>query len=146
MAKRSLRRAPSGSRAPRLPRLLIAALPLAAPAGATTSEAHRLLAARAERPPQAPGPPPAAARGAGSPAELFFFSGANNAVAVRALPDVSGDGKAEILVGIEESGVPNVFCLDGASAGPRLRTEPAPSGASQRQSTVASPALAPSTA
>jgi hypothetical protein len=43
--------------------------------------------------------------------------GADNAECVRAIPDVTGDGRDEIVVGIGHSGVPNVFCLDGGSVG-----------------------------
>jgi len=48
---------------------------------------------------------------------LFSMIGGENAECVRATPDVTGDGLDEILVGIGESGTPNVFCLDGASSG-----------------------------
>jgi outer membrane protein assembly factor BamB len=48
---------------------------------------------------------------------LFDMVGADNAECVRATPDVNGDGRDEILVGIGKSGVDNVFCLDGASQG-----------------------------
>ncbi len=52
-----------------------------------------------------------------SPELLFSMVGADNAPTVRALPDVTGDGVAEVLVGIDESGTDNLFCLDGTSAG-----------------------------
>jgi len=48
---------------------------------------------------------------------LFHMLGADNAVCVRATPDVNGDGRDEVLVGIGKSGTDNVFCLDGASQG-----------------------------
>ena len=48
---------------------------------------------------------------------LFSMTGPDNAVAVRPLPDVTGDGVDEIAVGIDESGVDNVFVVDGASSG-----------------------------
>jgi hypothetical protein len=48
---------------------------------------------------------------------LFLMNGGDNAECVRAVPDVNGDGRDEILVGIGQSGTDNVFCLDGASSG-----------------------------
>lgn len=48
---------------------------------------------------------------------LFDFVGADNAECVRGIPDVNGDGRGDILVGIGESGQDNLFCLDGASSG-----------------------------
>ncbi|MCB1034820.1 MAG: PQQ-like beta-propeller repeat protein, partial [Acidobacteria bacterium] len=56
---------------------------------------------------------------AGVPAgvQLFFMTGPDNSPVVRSLPDMNGDGIGEVLVGIDESGVDNVFCLDGTSSG-----------------------------
>jgi outer membrane protein assembly factor BamB len=48
---------------------------------------------------------------------IAYMVGADNAECVRSTPDVNGDGRDEILVGIGESGVDNIFCLDGASSG-----------------------------
>ncbi len=48
---------------------------------------------------------------------LFSMSAADNASCVRGVGDVTGDGLDEIIVGIDESGTDNVFCLSGASAG-----------------------------
>lgn len=48
---------------------------------------------------------------------LFSMSAADNASCVRGVGDVTGDGLEEIIVGIDESGTDNVFCLSGASAG-----------------------------
>ncbi len=48
---------------------------------------------------------------------LFYMVGADNAECVRSTPDVTGDGRDEVLVGIGKSGTDNVFCLDGASQG-----------------------------
>ncbi len=48
---------------------------------------------------------------------LFSMTGADNAECVRSIPDVNGDGKDEIVVGIGTSSGQNVFCLDGASSG-----------------------------
>jgi outer membrane protein assembly factor BamB len=45
------------------------------------------------------------------------MDGPDNAVAVRSVADVTGDGRDEVLVGVDESGVDNVFLLDGASSG-----------------------------
>ncbi len=50
--------------------------------------------------------------------QLFFMTGPDNASCVRSIPDVNGDGLEEVVVGIDESGTDNIFCLDGASAGP----------------------------
>jgi len=70
---------------------------------------------------EAPGEPPAEDR----PAHLdrvggtllFSMIGPDNASCVRGVPDVTGDGLDEIIVGIDESGTDNVFCLSGASVG-----------------------------
>lgn len=68
-----------------------------------------------------PGQPPAADRPAHLDAAggtlLFSMTGADNAACVRGIPDVTGDGLDEIIVGIDESGTDNVFCLSGASSG-----------------------------
>ena len=48
---------------------------------------------------------------------LFSMTAPDNAVCVRGVPDVTGDGLDEIIVGIDESGTDNVFCLSGASVG-----------------------------
>jgi len=48
---------------------------------------------------------------------LFSMIAADNASCVRGVGDVTGDGLDEIIVGIDESGTDNVFCLSGASAG-----------------------------
>ncbi len=98
--------------------LLVAALLLAAAAAEATdaaSWAYGELDRRAARPADATAP--TTARGVPSPTRLFFMTGADSAVAVRGFADVTGDGKAEVIVGLEVSGVDNVFCLDGASAG-----------------------------
>ncbi len=77
----------------------------------------RLLKARAEAPVD---PRPAAgkaSRGAPLGHRLFFMTGADNASCVRSVADVTGDGRDEIVVGIDESQVDNIFLLDGASSG-----------------------------
>ena len=48
---------------------------------------------------------------------LFSMTAPDNAACVRGVPDVTGDGLDEIIVGIDESGTDNVFCLNGASVG-----------------------------
>lgn len=48
---------------------------------------------------------------------LFSMTAPDNAVCIRGVDDVTADGRPEIMVGIDESGVPNVFCLDGSSQG-----------------------------
>jgi hypothetical protein len=49
---------------------------------------------------------------------LLWMTAPDNAVCVRGIPDVTGDGRDEVVVGIDESGVDNVFMIDGASSGP----------------------------
>lgn len=109
---------------------LLVLFPLAAPAFALATLAPRvnsseLAAARAERSPESVGersPEPFAER----PGRLFlippgvalFTANADIHVdTVRPIPDVTGDGRDEILYGTRESNVPNVFLLDGASTG-----------------------------
>jgi FG-GAP-like repeat len=75
-----------------------------------------LLRARAERAPDV-GPSPAVPEGAGSGSLLFTMDGGDNAECVRAVHDVNGDGRDDIVVGIGQSGTDNVFCVDGASTG-----------------------------
>lgn len=48
---------------------------------------------------------------------LFSMIAPDHARCVRGIPDVNGDGLGEVVVGIDESGTDNVFCLDGASVG-----------------------------
>jgi outer membrane protein assembly factor BamB len=88
---------------------ITAATPLATDADAAA------LHARAT---QAHAPGGQAALGAPGPGSLLFsMVGVDNAECVRAIPDVTGDGRDEIVVGLDESGVPNVLCLNGASSG-----------------------------
>lgn len=75
-----------------------------------------VLEARAESP-EATRWPTTATRGSGPSRQRFFLTGPDNAPSVRAFPDVTGDGFAEIAVGIDESGTDNVFLLDGRSSG-----------------------------
>jgi outer membrane protein assembly factor BamB len=100
---------------------LLATVPLLAAAPGPSrpqppeSRVQAVLRARAE----APAAPPSASPRGGVPAGhlLFSMSAVDNASVVRALPDVTGDGRDEVLVGIDHSGTDNVFCLDGASSG-----------------------------
>ena len=76
------------------------------------------LRERAERPVDAaPAAAASAERAIGAGNLLFSMVGADNAACVRSIADVNGDGLDEVLVGIDESGTDNVFCLDGASSG-----------------------------
>lgn len=101
------------------------ALALPAEAQHTPSRVDALMRWRANRTVQPANPDPAgpfadlggSAYSTGAGARLFHFVGGDNAVCVRATPDVTGDGRDEIVVGIGESGTDNVFCLDGASSG-----------------------------
>ena len=102
----------------RLVPLLALAVALAAGAAhAARADGQRArLEARAHR--SVPGPAAPAAPSPLPPGlELFSMSATDNAVAVRAVPDVNGDQRDEVLVGIDQSGTPDVFLLDGASSG-----------------------------
>jgi hypothetical protein len=70
-----------------------------------------VLSARAEKKAE-----PATSAGRGGNL-LFSMNAADNAACIRSITDVNGDGKDEVVVGIDESGVDNLFCLDGASSG-----------------------------
>lgn len=85
-------------------------------ASAAPEDAIRaVLLARAEAPAEEVAGP---TRGAVPvPAEVFSMTGVDNAPIVRSLPDLNGDGRDEVVVGIDHSQVPNVFVLDGASSG-----------------------------
>jgi len=92
--------------------LVPAAAAVAQPAGDADAA---VLRARAERPPDPLGP--AGARVAGPGNRLFFHVGPDNGVCVRALPDVTGDGLDEVVIGYDKSQVDNIYCLDGSSSG-----------------------------
>ena len=82
------------------------------------SDAAAQLKARAEAPVE---PRPASgdsASGLEADRRLFFMTGVDNASCVRSVADVTGDGRNEIVVGIDESQTDNIFLLDGASSGP----------------------------
>jgi outer membrane protein assembly factor BamB len=70
---------------------------------------------------EAPAEPPAADRPGHLDAVggtlLFSMTAAEHADCVRSIPDITGDGLDEIVVGIRQSGVDNILCLDGASSG-----------------------------
>jgi outer membrane protein assembly factor BamB len=74
------------------------------------------LRARAEAPPE-----PAVERpdlaGLTVPDRLFYMSSYDHARCVRSIADVTGDGRDEVIAGIDESQADNIFCLDGASSG-----------------------------
>jgi len=67
---------------------------------------------RANTPAQAPAP---SFSGVAPGSRLFRFVGGDNAECVRSIPDVNGDGRDEVVVGIGQSGTDNLFCFDGAS-------------------------------
>lgn len=88
----------------------------AAAAAETPGEwVHEVLRARAEAPAEVG--VDRSGVGAGTGERLFFFTAPDNAPVIRGVPDVDGDGRDEVLVGIDESGTDNVFCLDGDSSG-----------------------------
>jgi outer membrane protein assembly factor BamB len=80
---------------------------------------HAWARAEANLPPQ-PYPVERAAhlRDIVAPTQLFSMTGDDNAVAVRPIADVTGDGLDEIIFGLDIFHVgDNLFCLDGASSG-----------------------------
>lgn len=86
-----------------------------AQSAARGDETARILEERANRPAEPAAARPEGVVGAGN--QLFYMDGPDNAPVVRGLADVTGDGVDEVLLGIDESGTYNVFCLDGTSAG-----------------------------
>jgi len=74
--------------------------------------ARERMLERASTPAQAP---VATFSGVGPGNRLFRFVGGDNAECVRSIPDVNGDGRDEVIVGIGQSGTDNLFCFDGAS-------------------------------
>jgi len=48
---------------------------------------------------------------------LFSWNGPENAACIRAVPDINGDGKDEVVAGIDISQQDNLFCFSGASSG-----------------------------
>jgi outer membrane protein assembly factor BamB len=96
---------------------LTAALGVTAQAGDHPLTTVEILRQRAEQPPDAPTADRPGYLDATGGTLLFSMVGADNAACVRGIPDVTGDGLDEIIVGIDESGTDNVFCLSGASSG-----------------------------
>ena len=94
------------------PKLALAASPLA-----PVLTSAELAAARAERPAAPPAARPQTLAMVPPGVALFTASNTNHVDIVRPIPDVNGDGRDEILYGLRESNVPNVFLLDGASSG-----------------------------
>jgi outer membrane protein assembly factor BamB len=99
------------------PRALLTIFLLSLAVPAAGSDAARQLAERADRPPDPPSESPAPIVAAVPGVALFTSTGPDNAAAVRSVPDVTADGKDEVLLGIDVSGQPNLFLLDGASLG-----------------------------
>jgi hypothetical protein len=56
-------------------------------------------------------------RGMTVPDRLFYMLAADHVRCVRSIADVNGDGRDEVIAGIDESQADNIFCLDGASSG-----------------------------
>jgi hypothetical protein len=99
--------------------LALAALPLLSqtPARPALDELPALLRARATRAHDESSGHAASLGPIPSGSLLFTMDGPDNAECVRSVPDVNGDGRDEIIATFDESGQPNVFCLDGASSG-----------------------------
>jgi len=105
--------------------LSLAAPLAAAPSQATDDDVPALLATdmalrlawRAERPVEPNVDRPAELLAIPNGVVLFTADADNHVDVVRPFPDVTGDGRDEILFGLRESNVPNVFLLDGASSG-----------------------------
>jgi outer membrane protein assembly factor BamB len=102
---------------------LLACFLVVAVAGATMSDAGdepatmiAQLRARAEAPP-APAVERPDLQGLTVPDRLFYMSSYDHARCVRSIADVTGDGRDEVIAGIDESQADNIFCLDGASSG-----------------------------
>jgi len=96
---------------------LLGSLALVPAAQDSEDAAPALLRARLRRAPAATAPGPAHLGSVGPGNRLFSMIGGDNAECVRAVPDVNGDGRDDVIVGIGQSGVDNVFCLSGASSG-----------------------------
>lgn len=98
--------------------ICIVAVLMAPSAGAddaVDSPAARLQA-RAEAPPD-PATPRPDLLDVPVPDRLFFMRATDHVRCVRSLPDVTADGRDEVVVGIDDSQANNIFCLDGASSG-----------------------------
>ncbi len=97
--------------------LLASLVSIGLTAQAQPGEVAAVLEARAEAPVEPRPEGAVAARGSDPAQRLFSMTGADNAACVRSVADVTGDGRDEIVAGIDESGTDNVFLLDGASSG-----------------------------
>jgi hypothetical protein len=93
------------------------AITFAAPTLAPSLTNAEIAAARAERAPEPPRARPRALDVVPPGVVLFTANATNHVDIVRPVPDITGDGRDEILYGLRESNVPNVFLLDGASSG-----------------------------
>jgi hypothetical protein len=93
----------------------------AIPASATDppESVAAFLAMQAERPPDPWTEERPELRDVPTATRLFYMYtlDRNHVRAVRSIADVTGDGRDEVIVGIDESQSPNIFCLDGASSG-----------------------------
>lgn len=108
-------------KAARLPVLLACIAALAPEAPATASDGADSMTARLRTRAEAP-PEPALERPElrDTPVaeQLFFMTGGDNAVCIRSIGDVTGDGRDEIIYGLDIfADGHNLFCLDGASSG-----------------------------
>jgi hypothetical protein len=72
--------------------------------------------ARAEASPEPPVERPDL-QGLTVPDRLFYMRATDHIRCVRAIADVNGDQRDEVIVGVDESQADNIFCLDGASSG-----------------------------
>jgi len=95
----------------------IAVLAVAAPAGTQDSAPSMIaqLQARAEASPEPPVERPDL-QGLTVPDRLFYMRATDHIRCVRAIADVTGDGRDEVIVGVDESQADNIFCLDGSSS------------------------------
>ena len=96
----------------------IAVLAVTAPTGAQDSAPSMvaLARARAEAPPDPPVERPDL-RDVPTATRLFYMTGGDNAVCVRAINDVTGDGLDEIIYGLDIfADGDNLYCIDGASS------------------------------
>jgi hypothetical protein len=77
-------------------------------------DAFKVLLTRAYQPPS---PASGFTPGAGSGHLLFSHNGQDNAVCVRSIPDINGDGRDEVIAGFDIfQDNENLYCLDGASS------------------------------
>jgi outer membrane protein assembly factor BamB len=96
--------------------MLAVVAPFPSQAGDGEASMIAQLQARAEAPPSPPVERPDLA-GLTVPDRLFYMTFYDHVRCVRSIADVTGDGRDEVIVGIDESQADNIFCLDGASSG-----------------------------